>query len=161
MFLYPRLGTQAAVDFIESACQRHGIKVHHGTYNGPEDLAGFKGVLYFPYAWSNLALFENLQQGIVHFVPSEEFIKQSASHIRVFTTTEFELCDWWAPEFREYLVYFDSFADLKHKIETTDFNTLKQKIRAAGATHRAEMLRRWSQVFEELLPGVFSSHEHR
>lgn len=150
IFLFPRLENQAAVDLIQAALLEKGIATYHGAYNGPEDLAGFKGVLYFPYAWSNLALFENLQQGIVHFVPSEKFVERAKSPIRVVTSTEFELCDWWAPEFREHLVYFDSFEDLQQKIENTNYDDLKQQIRRAGASHRANMLERWRQVIEGL-----------
>jgi len=151
IFLFPRLETQREVDFIQTVCRKYGIKTYHGSYNGPEDLRGFKGVLYFPYAWSNLALFENLQQGIVHFVPSEKFIKSIDGVMRVLTVSDFELCDWWAPEFRDNFVYFDSFADLKHKIETTNYKELKAQVRRTGLAHRAEMLRRWQKVFGELL----------
>jgi len=155
-FLYPRLETQTEVDLVRTVCSTLGIKVYHGTYNGPEDLTGFRGVIYFPYAWSNLALFENLQQGIVHFVPSEKFIQSVVGQMRVLTTTDFELCDWWSPEFRDYLVYFDSFIDMKHKIEATDYIELKTKILHAGLAHRAEMLERWQKVFDELLTATCS-----
>jgi len=76
--------------------------------------------------------------------------------MRVLTTTDFELCDWWSPEFRDYLVYFDSFIDMKHKIEATDYIELKTKILHAGLAHRAEMLERWQKVFDELLTATCS-----
>ncbi len=150
LFLYPRLDGQHQVNFIQKACAEVGLKVYHGQYNGPEDLTGFKGVLYFPYAWSNLALFEDLQQGIVHFVPSEKFVKELGHRVRTVTLSEFELCDWWAPEFRQFLVYFDSWQDLKNKVATTNYAKLSAKVRAGGAAHRAEMLNRWQQIFDEL-----------
>jgi hypothetical protein len=153
LFLYPRMDGQYQVDFIQKSCAEVGLKTYHGQYNGPEDLTGFKGVLYFPYQWSNLALFENMQQGIVHFVPSESFIKQLVSQrkpVRHTTLSEFELCDWYAPEFRDHIVYFDSWEDLKYKVDTIKYGVLSIKVRAAGAAHRAEMLNRWQQVFDEL-----------
>ena len=52
-----------------------GIKVFNGRYNGPKDLAEFAGVIHIPYAWSNLALLEAIQLGIVFFIPSKKFLK--------------------------------------------------------------------------------------
>lgn len=154
LFLYPRLDNEIQVEFIKQSCAQVGLETYHGGYNGPEDLLGFRGVLYFPYAWSNLALFEDLQQGIVHFVPSESFLKELGSHVRTVTMTEFELCDWWSPEFRDFLIYFDSWDDLKHKIDTTDFESFSAKVRNAGASHRVEMIRRWRALFDELASTV-------
>lgn len=45
--------------FIEQ-CKSHKIPIYYGRYNGPYDLKDFKGVIYMPYQWSNLALFENI-----------------------------------------------------------------------------------------------------
>ncbi len=149
LFLYPRL-EQRQINLIQKSCAQIGLKVYHGQYNGPEDLTGFKGVLYFPYAWSNLELFEGLQQGIVYFVPSEKFVKRLSGRVPLITVSDFELCDWWSPEFRQCIIYFDSWKDLKRKVDITKHRVLSAKIRATGAAHRAEMLNRWQQVFNEL-----------
>ena len=43
-------------------CTTLGIKSYCGRYNGPDDLRDFKGVIHIPYAWSNFALFENMEK---------------------------------------------------------------------------------------------------
>lgn len=148
LFLYPRLSDHN-VSSIITECQRRGLTVHSGVYNGPNDLTDFKGVLYFPYAWSNLALFENIQRGIIHFVPSEKFIREH-SYIRYVTLSEFEWVEWYAKEHRHLFVYFDSWEDLKHKVATTDYTALKKINMEFGAQHRPTMLARWAQVFGEM-----------
>ena len=52
---------------LKSKVESLGIKVFNGRYNGPKDLAEFFGVIHIPYAWSNLALFEAIQLGIIFF----------------------------------------------------------------------------------------------
>ena len=68
LFIYPRLEAHT-IQSMTHECAIRGIKTYSGVYNGPDDLADFKGIIFVPYAWSNLALFENFQQGIIHFVP--------------------------------------------------------------------------------------------
>ena len=57
-------------------CAMLNIKTFNGRYNGPNDLAAFKGIIHIPYAWSNLAFFENIQSGLPYFIPSIEFMMQ-------------------------------------------------------------------------------------
>ncbi len=53
---------------------KRNIPSYRGRYGGPEDLKDFKGIIHIPYAWSNLALFENWANGVIYFIPSELFI---------------------------------------------------------------------------------------
>lgn len=156
LFVYPRLPDNNVQQII-SECERRGIKAFSGAYNGPNDLSDFKGVLYFPYAWSNLALFENIQRGVIHFVPSEKFILNNR-HIRHVTLSEFEWVEWYAQEHRGLFVYFDSWEDLAHKVRTTDYAALKKKNIEFGAQHRPTMLNRWAQVFGEMADLLESMH---
>jgi hypothetical protein len=153
LFLYPRLEPQH-VSYVQHECAATNIKIYHGVYNGPEDLKQFKGVLYFPYAWSNLALFENLQRGIVHFVPTERFVveqvRRDSRRMKHFTLTDFHLCDWYCAEYRDLFVYFDSWQDLKHKIASTNYQALSAKVREKGRQHKADMMQRWVGVFQEI-----------
>ncbi len=148
LFLYPRVSPRQA-SYIINGCEAIGLPVYTGEYKGPEDLVGFKGVLYFPYAWSNLALFENIQQGIIHFVPSESFIREQRGRVRYLTMNQFELCEWYAPENRDFFVYFNSWQDLKQKVDALDYTKKRAYIRTRAQQHRADMLARWKQVFEE------------
>lgn len=154
IFIYPRMSPEQAAH-AQRQCNRLGITTFYGTYNGPDDLTDFKAVLYFPYAWSNLALFENIQRGIVHFVPSVQFIYAHIDRepIACHTRINFELCDWYCSEYRDLFVYFDSWQDLQEKIRTTDYAAMHEKIKKAGLVHWQKNLQAWRQLFDEIIHG--------
>ncbi|MCX5921921.1 MAG: hypothetical protein NTX86_01175 [Candidatus Dependentiae bacterium] len=141
------------VQHLQSTCKKLGIATYCGQYNGPHDLKDFKGILHFPYQWSNLALFENMQLGLPHFVPSIKFLKElyrndAERHLyRFFALDHLELSEWYCPENSEVMIYFDSWEDLQYKVKTTDYQTLKEKIKAFGVLHKQEMLNRWRDTF--------------
>ncbi len=153
LFLYPRLPS-GQINHVIQQCDKQGVKAFSGRYNGPNDLMDFKGVLYFPYAWSNLALFENIQRGIVHFVPSEKFISEHRN-IRNVTLSEFQWVEWYAAEHRDLFVYFDSWEDLRQKVQNTDYEALRKKNIEFGAQHRPTMLGRWREVFAQMQNFLF------
>ena len=130
------------------------MKTFSGVYNGPEDLKGFKGIIYYPYAFSNLAVFENFQRGLVHFVPSEKFIrsewsKRNPAHCCV--RGNFKECEWYQDQYKEVIVYYDSWEDLKQKVDSLDYESLCKKVRALGLNHRETQLRKWGEVFDEVV----------
>ncbi len=150
LFIYPRLGDRE-LNYTINKCTEVGLKTYSGRYNGPNDLEGFKGIIYFPYAWSNLALFENIQRGIIHFIPSEQFIKQMAHErvpVRYVTLDRFDLVEWYSQEYRPCFVYFDSWEDLKNKV-SKDYNQLSLTVKQFAQEHRKTMLGRWHKVFDD------------
>ena len=149
LFLYPRLFPGQS-KYVMNQLRQLGIKAYTGNYKGAEDLADFKGVLYFPYQWSNFALFENIPQGIVHFVPSEKFARENRGRVRVTTTSTFHLCEWYASENRNLFVYFDSWQDLKTKFESINLPQKREEVKQIAASHRATMLELWGGVFEDI-----------
>lgn len=137
-----------------------GIKIFNGRYNGPKDLAEFAGVIHIPYAWSNLALFEGIQLGIIFFIPSLKFIKYL-----IHTNIDGEkkdsffwspplredvlyLSEWYCRDFKDALIYFDSWEDLKHKIKTLNFNKHKELLKNIGIKHEKNMLEKWSKYIQ-------------
>ncbi len=147
LLLFPRLEANR-VELAMQECSKRGLKVWTGVYNGPDDLKQFKGVLFFPYAFSNLALFENLQRGIVHFVPTKRFLTQ-LGFIRGGMQGNLDWCEWYLPEYKEALVFFDSWDDLKYKIQNIDYEAMKVMIKVFGRAHRVKMLNEWRRVFDE------------
>ena len=153
IFIYPRL-PKGVMNHVARSCNKLGIKTYSGIYNGPEDLKGFKGIVYYPYAFSNLAPFENMQRGIVHFMPSEKFIRSEwakRNPVRCCVNSNFKHCEWYQDNYEGVIVYFDSWEDLKRKMDLLDYKTLCPKIRAFGQTHREVMLSRWQDVFGEVV----------
>jgi hypothetical protein len=151
LFIYPRL-TDHELAFAMQMCHKQNISCYCGRYNGPGELAKYKAVLYFPYAWSNVALYENLHRGIIHFVPSRTFIKKSAAQnapVRALTIddTLFEFCEWYNPEYQDIFVYFDSWEDLGQKFNNLDYASMQSKIKAFGARHRAQVMAQWREMF--------------
>lgn len=149
LFIFPRLD-EGQLNRVKRASASVGIPTWSGVYNGPEDLKQFKGVIFFPYAFSNLALFENLQRGIVHFVPTQRFLSQ-LGFIRDGMRGNLQWMEWYLPENKDCLVYFDSWAELKQKMQAIDYVVMKQKIKSFGQQHRNAMIEKWKEVFKELL----------
>jgi hypothetical protein len=145
--------------YIIEQCKNHNISVYCGRYNGPYDLKDFKGILYMPKQWSNLALFENIYNGLVHFVPSEKFIRDA---IRqgfpiLYCTLDpiyFEESEWYREENECLFVYFDSWEDLAEKVRTTDYKKRSEIIKQFAARHRQTMVARWKVVFDDIKKSI-------
>lgn len=153
IFVWPGYGGVKGeyLSYIQNKCASLGFSTYSGRYNGPDDLKGFKAVIYFPYQASNLALFENIQRGVVHFVPSERFITDALRRGEpIYYWHEPYHCEWYYGEHRDILIYFDSWQDLAYKITTTDYDTMRKRIKAFGEYHRNEMLDRWRSVLHDL-----------
>src|SRR6185436_4119745 len=99
-----------------------------GRYDGPADLRGFRGVVHLPYAWSTLAFFESVQQGLPYFVPSRRFLAALMRERYWFQDREhldaLELCESYAPAHASVITYFDSFDDLAAQIRHADLTAL-------------------------------------
>lgn len=156
-FLPPYHNETQFVDLVK-LCESMGIKSYCGRYNGPKDLKDFKGVIHLPYNWSNLAFFENIRYGIPYFVPSQRFLKQLLATGKyfhadmAFLTKDqlFNLSEWYSPLHQDIITYFDSWEDLKYKIETTDFARLRKKVKAYAREHYIRMFDRWQRIFQQI-----------
>lgn len=140
--------------YVLDQCKLHKIPVYCGRYNGPYDLKDFKGIIYIPYQWSNLALFENIYNGLIHFVPSEKFVRETVGQglpLRYCTLhpTYFQESEWYRKENEDLFVYFDSWNDLADKINSTHYEMLRERIKQFAMTHRETMLGRWKMVFDD------------
>jgi len=133
------------------------IKVFNGRYHGPKDLAEFAGVIHIPYAWSNLAIFEGIQLRIIYFIPSLTFIK-FLIHTDIDKKDSFfwspplkeeilNISEWYCEEFKDVFIYFDSWDDLKYKIENLNYIRQKEILKNIGIKHEKEMLEKWKKYF--------------
>lgn len=135
-----------------------GIPAYCGRYNGPYDLKEFKGIIHLPYAWSNLALFENINLGIPYFIPSRQFFLELASKPNYFhpelskliVEKLFDDSEWYSPLREPLFIYFDSWDDLVKKVQETDFETQRQKVKHYAIQHREYTLKQWEEIIESL-----------
>ncbi len=128
-----------------------GINVYNGRYNGPLDLAEFKGVIHIPYAWSNLALFEAIQLGITYFIPSINFLKELKIGKSFFWSPPYKeellyLSEWYCDNHKDIIIYFDSWNDLVNKTNNFDYNSHKEKLIKFGEQHENNMLELWREI---------------
>jgi hypothetical protein len=128
-----------------------GIKVYNGRYNGPKDLAEYAGVIHIPYAWSNLALFEGIQLQIPYLIPSLKFFKELFKLPNFwfqdsYAIKKIELSEWYCKDFENAFIYFDSWDDLKYKINTVNFNNHKELLKKIGDKHENNMLDKWKKI---------------
>lgn len=157
IFIYPRLDAKQLA-FVKEKCDELGIKTYSGPYNGSNDIKDFKGIIFFVYgAWLNIAMFENFQRGLVHFLPTIEFMEELnrakapvSGHPYVLGSKLYELCEWYTTQHRDLIVYYDSWQDLKYKIEHTDYQAMRTKIINFAHEHEQEMLNRWRMVFDDI-----------
>lgn len=143
---------------LSQFCEELGIPTYCGRYQRAMDLKDFKGIIHLPYSWSNLAFFENIALGIPYFIPSIDFFKKLAKqnnyfHPNLATLLQdqlFELSEWYKPERKEIIIYFDSWEDLKRKVNETDYEVQRQKIQEYAAEYRLKTLKQWKDVFEKI-----------
>lgn len=137
---------------LTQKCEGIGIKCYHGTHIGPNDLKGFKGIIHIPYAWSNLALFENLHNGLVYFLPSKEFLLRLSKGHNFwwqdvgFLDSHIESSEWYHKDYRECFVYFDSWEDLRNKVQNTDYIAKKKVIADTAQWHIDNYMNAWKDI---------------
>lgn len=127
-----------------------GIENYCGRYNGSRDLEGFKAIIHLPYAWSNLALFENLYLGTPYLIPSPKFMEELIRQDNYFLTTDvtaFYLSEWYDPANAPFFIFFDSWEDLSIKIKTIDFTARREVVKKLGQEHAEKTLQKWRKVF--------------
>lgn len=158
-FFLPPYHNETKFMNLVKKCKELKIQAYNGRYNGPDDLKGFKGIIHLPYAWSNLALFENMYLGIPYFIPTPQFVQKIAKKGNYFIPNAhyffnlklYSLTEWYGDEFKDIFTYFDSWDDLKIKIKNTNFPELSEKIKLRATKHRENTINQWRDVFDSLL----------
>jgi len=132
------------------------IPTYKGRYNGPNDIKDFKGIIHIPYAWSNVAFFENLCNGIPYFIPSYNFMMEMLASGAIwwmdahFFAKNYMLSEWYNKENSSIITYFDSWDDLNHKLTSTDFYLLKNKIQSFAQIHTTKTLEQWRSIINNI-----------
>ena len=118
------------------------------------DLRGFRAVVHIPYAWSNFALFENLQSGLPYLIPSRRMLLELAGTIDFFWSPPFwpgrlELSEWYAPAHDNLFTYFDSWDELA-QLAQGDLAARRNTIARFCDAHTSSTLAQWSEIFDRV-----------
>ena len=151
LFFVPPYHNDTIMMNLPKKLKELGINSFSGRYNGPLELADFKAVIHIPYAWSNLALFEAFQLGIIYFIPSKKFMEQISKTKNFFWSPPFRrnllhLSEWYNNENKELFVFFDSWEDLKNKVKNTNYQEKKDIILKFGEDHKNKTLNKWKNL---------------
>lgn len=139
---------------LKGKCESLGIKCFSGEYKGPSDLIGIKGIIHIPYAWSNLAIFENWNIGNVYFIPSKRFLLELSYKNNFFWSPPLdrdfiESSEWYLPEHKDLFVYFDSFEELKTLTnDSLLINNTRNNLIEYSKNHKKKCIKQWKSIIE-------------
>lgn len=139
---------------LKQKCDQLGIQTWRGEYKGPSDLVGIKGIIHIPYAWSNLAIFENWSIGNVYLIPSKEFLLELSSKPNFFWSPPFdrefiESSEWYLPEHSDFFIYFNSFEHLLGLSKDDELiQEKKNKVLNYSKVHEETCISQWKKIIE-------------
>lgn len=160
-FFIPPYRNDTEIVNVSQILNDHGIKNCATRYGSPNELEDFKGVVHIPYAWSNLALFENLNLGIVYYLPSLEFWleldKKVGSQGLFFSNPKIKelikYSEWYSQFNKENFIFFDNWEHLKWLTENIGKEEIldkKNKIIQNSRKRNEKNLSKWYNAFEQL-----------
>jgi len=135
---------------LKEIFEQNNIDCFNGGYNYSSDLKNCKAFVTFPDAFSKLITFETIQNEIVVFLPSEEFLIKLHPTFNNNTRYWFNsplgnldknlitYCEWY--RYKDCRIYFDSIEDLIYKIKNLTSEIVKEK---------KEMCRKYGKEIEE------------
>lgn len=140
-------------------------QVDHRRYGGAGKLAAYKCLIHLPYQVSAMAFYEHVAAGVVHLVPSPELMtawcrgepaNETGGEKMPFPTQggitalhpgfPWDRVEPYTAFFRDAVVVWDSWEDLRHKLATVDFAAMRQRAVALMDAHRQHVLADWRQV---------------
>lgn len=153
MFFVPPYHNDTITINLSEKLNELNILNKNGRYNGMQELQLYKGIIHIPYAWSNFALFEALQFGIIYFIPSFDFLLEIKKNTNFFWSPPIKnewlkISEWYCDTNKEIFVYFDSWDDLKVKVNTTNYNEKKKIIIEFAILHEQKQLNLWKNIFD-------------
>jgi hypothetical protein len=145
---------------LKSICDKLNIKTYRGRYNGPLDLIGIKGIIHIPYAWSNLALFENWSIGNVYFIPSIDFLFELSKSSKFFWSPPYDKeliksSEWYLSEHEDLFIYFNSFEELGELVNNKELiDSKKSKVLEFSKEHTKKTIKQWENLLKDSIKDV-------
>lgn len=140
---------------------KNSIPYFNGGYRNTSDLKHCKAMVTFPDAYSKLIAFETIQNEVIVFLPSEEFLialHPTTNNGRAYwfncplghlNKETIKLCEWY--RYTNCRVYFDSIDDLVLKIGELTPEVVDEKkkwCRIYASEIEKKNMQMWSDIFE-------------
>lgn len=142
------------LDLVGKVLPAQGISAQTGRFGTLADLRKYRGIITIPYTYSSIMFFEILRLNIPLFIPSKSFFIRLRQDNRdtlwhqngefLFDENRWELSEWYCQEHAQFIVYFDSWEDLKYKIDTVDFDDIRLRMKEFSDQQKKIMLERWA-----------------
>ena len=152
-FWIPQYHNETRLMNLSAKLNELGILNFNGRHGGLDDLKLFKGIICIPYAWSTIAVFESIQLGMIYFLPSLDFIFELSKTGNFWFQPPFrkdllQLSEWYSSENKDIFVYFDSWSDLKQKVNELDFNAMSLRVKTYAEFHKNKYLNMWNNILQ-------------
>jgi hypothetical protein len=166
-FIYSR-GTQ--INNYEQYLKNLNINYHlygegYDRYINNESICDYKGFIHLPYQTNIQSLWENLGHFIIYYIPSKRFIIELITKDNSWYYWEekksyevliksIELSEWYNNNNKDLFEYFDSWDDLKFKIENNNHEYIlnkKIKIKTFIENSNKINLEKWKNILNKLL----------
>lgn len=131
------------------ACAAQGIRTRDEAHRGTAYCAASEGMLCFPGIMPDHLVFEHLQQGIVQFVPTIRFLKRFG-FVSMDLVKTIHMSEWYSAEYADFIQYFNSWNDLKTKMQEVDYAAVAKKMQQLGLEDRNDAAVSWKELFEEI-----------
>jgi hypothetical protein len=138
----------------------------YDRFKDNESITEYKGFIHLPYQTNIQSLWENLGYFIIYFVPSKTFITELITQDNSWYYWEeknrphelliqsIKLSEWYSEANEELFEYFESWDDLKYKIENiTDEYIVnkKHKIKNFIENSNNVNIQRWKNILKQLM----------
>ena len=138
----------------------------YDRFKNNESICEYKGFIHLPYQTNIQSLWENLGYFIIYYIPSKNFItelitqdnswyyweeKNRPNELLIKSIT---LSEWYNEQNQELFEYFESWDDLKYKIENTSHEYIidkKNKIKTFIENSNKSNIEKWKNILKDLL----------
>lgn len=135
-------------------------------FKNNESICEYKGFIHLPYQTNIQSLWENWGHFIMYFIPSKSFITELITQDNSWYYWEEKhrnyellmksigLSEWYNEDHRELFEYFESWDDLKYKVETmTDeyIRNKKRNIKSFIETSNVANVNKWKTILKMLV----------
>lgn len=132
------------------ACAAQGIRVRDESSCAKAYCGASENMFCVPGIVPDHLLFELLKQGVVPFVPTIRFLKR-LGFVSLDVLSMIHTSEWYQEEYAGFVHYFNSWSDLKVKMQETDYAAIAKKIECLGMQKCKDTAMSWKQLLENLM----------